>query len=130
MIINFLLTVQVGTEKGGFQTVLEQRRANNILIEIKRFPAARHIKAAILSMDYSYFNKEIVEVRQGLLGQGYIVSTAELLAEIFLSIVYCTTSIKYVGQVLSAYPFVTPHATQRDLKCLHMINSPGLNNNQ
>ena len=42
--------------------VLNQRRANNILIEIKRFPAARHIKTAILAMDYSYFNKEIVEV--------------------------------------------------------------------
>ena len=54
--------LQIGTERGGFQTVLDQRRANNILIEIKRFPAARHIKAAILSMDYSYFNKEIVEV--------------------------------------------------------------------
>ena len=49
--------------EGKFVTVLDQRRANNILIEIKRFPAARHIKAAILSMDYSYFNKEIVEVR-------------------------------------------------------------------
>jgi len=49
-------------KKEKFLTVLDQRRANNILIEIKRFPAARHIKAAILNMDYSYFNKEIVEV--------------------------------------------------------------------
>ena len=52
----------MGTEHGKFLTVLNQRRANNILIEIKRFPAARHIKTAILGMDYSYFNKEIVEV--------------------------------------------------------------------
>ena len=49
-------------KKEKFLTVLDQRRTNNILIEIKRFPAARHIKAAILNMDYSYFNKEIVEV--------------------------------------------------------------------
>ncbi len=60
---NFVI-MQVGTEKGKFLTVLDQRRPNNILIEIKRFPAARHIKAAILNMDYSYFNKEIVEVSQ------------------------------------------------------------------
>lgn len=52
----------MGREHGKFLTVLDQRRANNILIEIKRFPAARHIKTAILNMDYSYFNKEIVEV--------------------------------------------------------------------
>ena len=42
-------------------TVLDQRRANNILIEIKRFPAARHIKTAIISMDHSYFTREMVE---------------------------------------------------------------------
>ena len=64
----------MGTEHGKFLTVLDQRRANNILIEIKRFPAARHIKTAILGMDYSYFNKEIVEVscrgRGGRLSRG------------------------------------------------------------
>ena len=46
--------------------VLDQRRANNILIEIKRLPAPRHIKTAILNMDYSYFNKEIVEVTMSI----------------------------------------------------------------
>ena len=50
-----------GGGKGKSLTVLDQRRANNILIEIKRLPAARHIKAAILNMDYSYFSREIVE---------------------------------------------------------------------
>eukprot|EP00731_Ephydatia_muelleri_P026515 Em0018g615a len=50
-----------GGGKGKSLTVLEQRRANNILIEIKRLPAVRHIKAAILNMDYSYFSREIVE---------------------------------------------------------------------
>lgn len=57
---------QVCSDQAKFLTVLDQRRANNILIEIKRFPAARHIKTAILSMDYSYFNKEMVEVRRQL----------------------------------------------------------------
>ncbi len=46
--------------------VLDQRRSNNILIEINRLPAPRHIKTAILNMDYSYFNKEIVEVTLSL----------------------------------------------------------------
>ena len=55
-----------GGGKGKSLTVLEQRRANNILIEIKRLPAVRHIKAAILNMDYSYFSREIVEVSSGL----------------------------------------------------------------
>lgn len=61
-IIQTFFSVQVSSENEKFQVVLDQRRANNILIEINRFPAARHIKAAILAMDYSYFNKEIVEV--------------------------------------------------------------------
>ena len=43
-------------------TVLDQRRANNIQIEIKRLPAARHIRTAILNMDQSFFTKEMVEV--------------------------------------------------------------------
>lgn len=43
-------------------TVLDQRRANNILIEISRLPAPRHIKTAILNMDYTHFTKEVVEV--------------------------------------------------------------------
>jgi hypothetical protein len=49
------------TEKSKIVTVLDQRRANNIQIEIKRFPAARHIKTAILSMDHSYFSREMVD---------------------------------------------------------------------
>ena len=44
-------------------TVLDQRRANNILIEISRLPAPRHIKTAILNMDHTHFTKEVVEVR-------------------------------------------------------------------
>ena len=44
-------------------TVLDQRRANNVLIEIKRLPAPRHLKAALLNMDDTHFNKEMVEVR-------------------------------------------------------------------
>ena len=48
-------------EKTKTVVVLDQRRANNILIEIKRFPAARHIKTAILSMDHAYFTREMVE---------------------------------------------------------------------
>ena len=43
-------------------TVLDQRRSNNILIEIKKMPAARHIRAAILNMDTTFFTKEMVEV--------------------------------------------------------------------
>lgn len=43
-------------------TVLKQQRANNIQIEIKRLPAARHIRTAILNMDQSFFNKEMIEV--------------------------------------------------------------------
>ena len=43
-------------------TVLDQRRANNILIEISRLPAPRHIKTAILNMDHTHFTKEVVEV--------------------------------------------------------------------
>ena len=42
--------------------VLDSRRANNIQIEIKRLPAARHIRTAILNMDSSFFNKEMIEV--------------------------------------------------------------------
>lgn len=52
---------QTQTEKSKTVVVLDQRRANNILIEIKRFPAARHIKTAILSMDHAYFTREMVE---------------------------------------------------------------------
>ena len=52
---------QVLTEKSKTVVVLDQRRANNILIEIKRFPAARHIKTAVLSMDHAYFTREMVE---------------------------------------------------------------------
>jgi hypothetical protein len=48
-------------EKSKTVVVLDQRRANNILIEIKRFPAARHIKTAVLSMDHAYFTREMVE---------------------------------------------------------------------
>lgn len=62
MLKYFSLVQLQAVEHGKFLTVLDQRRANNILIEINRFPAARHIKTAILSMDYSYFNKEMVEV--------------------------------------------------------------------
>lgn len=53
--------MQAPTEKSKIITVLDQRRSNNILIEIKRFPAVRHIKTAILSMDHSYFTREMVE---------------------------------------------------------------------
>ena len=64
-------------KKEKFLTVLNPRRANNILIEIKRLPAARHIKAAILNMDYSYFNKEIVEVGMcGWVGECVCISTS------------------------------------------------------
>ena len=48
-------------EKSKTVVVLDQRRANNILIEIKRFPAARHIKTAVLSMDHAYFTREMVQ---------------------------------------------------------------------
>ena len=41
--------------------MLSQQRAN-ILIMINRFPAARHVKAAILGMDHSFFTMEIIEV--------------------------------------------------------------------
>ena len=43
-------------------TVLSQQRAKNILIMINRFPAARHVKTAILGMDHSFFTMEIIEV--------------------------------------------------------------------
>lgn len=43
-------------------TVLDQRRASNILIEIKSLPAPRHLKAALLNMDDTHFNKEVVDV--------------------------------------------------------------------
>lgn len=43
-------------------TVLDQRRANNILIEIKSLPAPRHLKSALLNMDDTHFNKETVDV--------------------------------------------------------------------
>lgn len=49
-------------KKERFVTVLKQQRANNIQIEIKRLPAARHIRTAILNMDQSFFNKEMIEV--------------------------------------------------------------------
>ena len=49
-------------------TVLDQRRANNILIEIKRMPKAHHIRSAILNMDSSIFTKEIVDVSVSSLG--------------------------------------------------------------
>ena len=42
--------------------ILDQRRANNILIEIKSLPAPRHLKSALLNMDDTHFNKEIVDV--------------------------------------------------------------------
>ncbi len=43
-------------------TVLDQRRANNVQIAIKKLPAARHIRTAIMNMDQAFFNKEMVEV--------------------------------------------------------------------
>ena len=45
-------------------TVLDSRRANNIQIAIKKLPAARHIRTAIMNMDQTFFNKEMVEVQQ------------------------------------------------------------------
>lgn len=45
-------------------TVLSQQRAKNILIMINRFPAARHVKTAILGMDHSFFTAEIIEVHK------------------------------------------------------------------
>ena len=42
--------------------VLDQRRSNNIMIEIKSLPAPRHLKSALLNMDDTHFNKEIVDV--------------------------------------------------------------------
>ena len=42
--------------------MLGTTRAQNIQIEVKRLPAARHIRNAILNMDKMFFNKEMIEV--------------------------------------------------------------------
>ena len=55
--------MQADSEKVKSLTVLSQQRAKNIQIMINRFPAARHVKTAILGMDHSFFTMEIIEVR-------------------------------------------------------------------
>ena len=58
--------------------MLGTTRAQNIQIEVKRLPAARHIRNAILNMDKMFFNKEMIEVT---------------LMIIILLIMYCTCTM-------------------------------------
>ena len=59
--------VQADSEKEKSLKVLSQQRAKNIQIMINRFPAARHVKTAILGMDHSFFTMEIIEVSGALI---------------------------------------------------------------
>ena len=61
-IIIILLKDSGEIKKEKFITVLGTTRAQNIQIEVKRLPAARHIRNAILNMDKMFFNKEMIEV--------------------------------------------------------------------
>lgn len=65
-LINFIIIILLKDsgeiKKEKFITVLGTTRAQNIQIEVKRLPAARHIRNAILNMDKMFFNKEMIEV--------------------------------------------------------------------
>ena len=79
-IIIILLKDSGEIKKEKFITVLGTTRAQNIQIEVKRLPAARHIRNAILNMDKMFFNKEMIEVTL-------------IIIIIILIIMYCTCTM-------------------------------------
>ena len=60
--MSLAVCIQADSEKEKSLKVLSQQRSKNIQIMINRFPAARHVKTAILGMDHSFFTMEIIEV--------------------------------------------------------------------
>ena len=68
--------MQADSEKEKSLKVLSQQRAKNIQIMINRFPAARHVKTAILGMDHSFFTMEIIEVGGAMIITHYKICTA------------------------------------------------------
>ena len=79
-VIIILLKDSGEIKKEKFITVLGTTRAQNIQIEVKRLPAARHIRNAILNMDKMFFNKEMIEVTL-------------IIIIIILIIMYCTCTM-------------------------------------